>query len=68
MWLDSLGVKTVDEAAVKLAPIFAAFGFQLRGTGNEMLERFNGATVDLEIIDNKLRMTITLPPVSPPKA
>lgn len=32
----------------------------------EALERFNGATVDVTIVDGKVRLTITLPPVSPP--
>jgi hypothetical protein len=31
MWLDSLGVKTVDEAAIKLAPLFTEFENRMRG-------------------------------------
>jgi hypothetical protein len=66
MWLDSLGVKSVDEAAIKLAPLFTEFENRMRGVAYESLERFNGATIDLEIIDKKVRVTVNLQPVSPP--
>ncbi len=66
MWLDSLGVKTVDEAAAKLAPLTDDVMSRLRGTIYESLERFNGATWELSISGDKLVIQMKLPPVSPP--
>ena len=66
MWLDSLGVKTVDEAAAKLAPLTDDIMTRLRGTIYESLERFNGAKWEVSIIDNKIVVEMKLPPVSPP--
>jgi hypothetical protein len=65
-WFDDIGKGSVDEAAVKLTPIADMVMTRLRGTIYEGLERFNGATWELSIVDNKLVVKMMLPPVSPP--
>ncbi len=65
-WFDDIGKGTAVEAIKTAEPLIEDVVSRLRGVAYESLERFNGATIDLEIVDKKLRMTITLPPVSPP--
>lgn len=65
-WLDQLGVKTVDEAVIKLKPMLDDAENRMRDIVRENVERLNGATFDLRILDGKIQVTTNLQPVAPP--
>jgi hypothetical protein len=69
-WWENIGTGTakeaVKEAAKDLAPLTDDIMSRLRGTIYESLERFNGAQWKLSIVDGKVVIEMTLPPVSPP--
>jgi len=56
----------ITKAAQEAKPLLDNAETRIRQVAYETVERLNGATVDFEFINNKLRMTVTLPPVSPP--